>query len=278
MKVFLIIVTALIPLAGFAQQSISDQLMRRAGHLLNLEKASWKSTDLLSRADRGVIEELGGYVSYLSGDSLAYTTFYSRSDSSKVLFRAKYNLDESFSFRGIELHRKKVNDIEAELIQLRSQTVRLVGNDSTNYYKPEESLTFNAIPLIDGDSRLVYIMSASATHGEVILGGDYRLKFNESGELISRKKLHSSTHRIPYNNPKGSAITSHSHDSEPFITATDIVTMMLYNEFTDWSGHSVFSDEHVSLLDLNAFRLDIFNIKDQQKIIQRLVEIEQSGS
>ena len=131
-----------------------------------------------------------------------------------------------------------------------------------------ENTSFNPIPLIDGNKRKVYVLTASQKQGSVFIGNDYLLEYNSKNKLKNKTKLHNSLIELPYKAPNGQKVTTtmHTHILSNHIESTDICTLLLYKDYVEWSQHYVINKDYISILDLKKENLVIITKKAFDKI------------
>ncbi|MGV8914084.1 MAG: hypothetical protein ACOH1X_01410 [Kaistella sp.] len=104
----------------------------------------------------------------------------------------------------------------------------------------------------------------------VLIGNDYLLNFNKKNEFTKAQALHKSliSHKIVDEEVGKTFAASHSHVLEdwPFITPTDICTLMLYQKFTDWENYTVVSEKYTSLWNTKSNFLVIMKTEVLRKI------------
>ena len=160
--------------------------------------------------------------------------------------------------------------LEKDLHLIRELTMAEINSDTLfNLY---ENTNFNLIPLINGKERKVYVLTGPKTNGVILFGNDYLLTFDKKNKLTSKKALHQNLIPIYYggeeeNNKKvEGSIHNHSAETGDFITATDICTIMLYEEIAKWKTHSVVSEKYLSRWDCERDELVVISMDLIRKI------------
>lgn len=246
------------------QQKIVDE-----GKLLyKSEMTSWIGTDIFIERcqDKNII---GGYFSYLSGEKTK-CIFFSKDESPDVI--GTITLDSTFDITNakVELNARSFTKYEEELYYIRKLTIVEIFSDTL--YKHYKNMSFNIIPLIDSNSKRVYILTGPQESGVIIFGNDYLLTFDNDNNLIDTKKIHQNIIPVYYedNFPEDSkpitTVHNHSQETGELITATDICTLMLYEKFTNWASHSVISDNYMSIWSCKTDQLMVLPMEALQKI------------
>lgn len=112
-------------------------------------------------------------------------------------------------------------------------------------------------------------MTAPKTSGLVLFGNDYLLTFDANYTLLSKKMLHANLIPIEYGNETEQVegtIHSHLPETGDFITATDICTLMLYAEYTQWKYHNVVSEKYVNIWNCKENTLGVVTVDSLDKI------------
>lgn len=272
-KIHCLYILMLVIATGMAQPDILTQtrsIEEEGKRLYRSEMASWYGTDLLLEhtPDRS---RVGGYFSYTE-NNLAKCIFFSNDEHPSVigsiLFDSSYNVKTA----QMDFAERNFTQKEYELYMIRNLTLNIVSNDTM--FKLYEDMNFNLIPLIDtaAKEKKVYILTGPKKNGLVVFGNDYLLRFNEQNKLLEKKQLHMNI--IPIMFEAGSdtteIVTMHSHMNETsdFITPTDVCTLMLYEQFTNWAGHNVISKDYVSIWNCHKNQLAILSRKSVKKILK----------
>ncbi len=111
------------------------------------------------------------------------------------------------------------------------------------------------VPIVDGETRKVYVLSV-ATRGNIfVLGNDYLLQFNPANELVSKTEFHTNNLMLPMGRKSSGHI--HGKTNSPYISATDICALMLYPKAFDQPSLRVVSPTHISEWDMASNTLYI---------------------
>jgi hypothetical protein len=229
---------------------IADKISEEALKLYRSEFTSWNGTDLFLAAYKESMDSLGGYFSY-STDSNYHCIFYSTSESPEVIGDVIFSNGYILSYTSTNLLKRPFTETERAYHLLKTRTSKLVKEDSLfRYY---EGTNFNFIPLIEPGNVRVYAVTSSNKGGVAYLGNDYLIRFNDSLHVIAREKLHESLIKIERSSEPAGGGTIHTHLDEysPFMTPTELCTIMLYKEIINmrslvvvsryytviWSGH-----------------------------------------
>jgi phosphoribulokinase len=160
---------------------------------------------------------------------------------------------------------RSFTEYENEVYLIRKAALEAMQGDTM--FKQYSNTNFNLIPLIEGKSKKVFVLTGPKKTGVVIFGNDYVLEFNKNNKLKSRKKLHKNIIAMDYAKQEGT-ITMHTHlpETGDLITSTDICTLMLYEKFAKWKQHYVVGDETVNLWDCESNTLIVLPKKVFLKI------------
>lgn len=263
----------LLSLAGstFSQDNdmtkISDSITAKGKKLYRSEMASWYGTDIFVEKFAG-INNSGGYFSY---DAPPFTrcVFYSNGETPRVLATITFDSTYKTATAQVDSTQRAFTDEETILFTLRKKTSILIKEDTL--FKSYQNTSLNLIPLIDGNSREVYVLTGPKNTGIVIFGNDYLLRFDSNNNLIGKKRIHVSMIPVQYGQSKENEIGAmHTHlpESGEFITATDICTLMLYEKFAKWQQHMVVGEHWLSIWNCQSDRLIIIPQDAIKKIIK----------
>ncbi|WP_367390059.1 hypothetical protein [Lewinella sp. LCG006] len=243
---FLATVTLLEVSAQSKFSKQTDPIVEEGKLLYRCEMASWYGTDLFLEAypNRG---NIGGYFSYVDGD-LARCVFFSKADNHGVIGTITFDVTYDLATADVNLQERDFSAKEHDLYEMRRNALDLMGTDTL--FKVYENTNLNLIPLISQGEKKVYVLTGPQKNGVVVLGNDYLLTMRNNNTVKRREKLHNNIISIPYGDSDQEIMgTMHTHNKEtgPFITPTDICTLMLYAKFAGWKTHSVVSADYLNL-------------------------------
>lgn len=251
-------------------QAVAAEIKKEGMALYESERASWVATDmlLLRKPDmRGIV----GYISYADGDSLR--TVFMQQTADKMSFAAQY----SFSF-----HRTAIQPATgrtfaarpASARELKLFEVRLKAMEELESYKVQgkpyqfpENTRPNVVVLDNGSLR-AYVLTGPQEGQVLPIGNDVVMRFSAAGRLTQVERLHNSylAMRLPEGHQNIEA-GMHSHlPAHPYITPTDICSLLLYKEAFPAPQHIVIGSEYVSMLNIEKQELVILTKKAFDKI------------
>lgn len=244
-------------------------ILEEGKRLYRSEMASWYGTDLLMEhtPDRS---HVGGYFSYTDNE-IARCIFFSNEDVPKVIGSITFDSTYNTKTAQMDFSERKFTEQESALYVIRNLALEEMGTDTL--FKKFKDTSPNLIPLIYGNEKKVYILTGPKNTGVVIFGNDYLLRFDEKNKLIDKKKLHQNIIPIEYkerSDTSDEVVTMHSHLEETgeFITATDVCTLMLYEKFTNWSGHNVIGKNYISVWNCDKDTLFFISRKAVKRIVK----------
>lgn len=246
-----------------AQASEQEAILAEGKALYRLEKAAWVGTDMLREQFPEEMKHFGGYVTY-SEEDLTYCTFFTNDSISRVM--AIYSFDSTFTVANSTLDRVRQypTDEELRLRNLRSNAYRRMQTDTIfNVYK---NSNLNVVPMVYQGQAKVYVLTGPSVGGVIIFGNDYLIEFDNDDRVKSARSLHRNI--IPIEYAEGQTSSSHSHTERTgsFMTPTDICTLMLYGPFTGWDSHTVLSQTHWNIWDIERNTMAVLTRKAMEKI------------
>jgi hypothetical protein len=259
---------------SFAQKKdlvrIADSITKEGRILYRSEWASWYGTDIFVAKCAAKKELAGGYLSYNSGTGLT-NIFFSKGNSPVVLATITFGYDLKSTNYTLDTLSRKLTPVEEQLYNIRQAALAKIQSDTS--FRIYKNTSLNLVPIIINTIRRVYVLSGSQINGLVVFGNDYLFEFDAANHLISEKKIHKSFIPIKINKATTdsaktdvASIHTHSPETGDFITATDICTLLLYENFTNWSQHIVISKNYVSVWDCKKNRLVILTAAAWKKI------------
>jgi len=252
MKQITFILFILIRLSVFGQDNptaLAQPIVEEGKRLYKSEMASWYGTDIFLENYKDKAN-IGGYFSNTE-NGVAKCLFFSKGDQPKVIGTISFDSTYNTKTAQLDLTERDFTNAERDIYTIRKVALATIISDTL--FKTYKNTRLNLIPLVYGNEKKVYVLTGTTENGVVIFGNDYLLTFDNENNLTSKKQLHKNIISINYGGrkEKGKEIegTGHSHlpDTGDFITATDICTLMLYEKFTKWKQHTVFSKNYLNI-------------------------------
>lgn len=269
MKSFIALIVILFNLTSYSYCQNTEEILNEGKKLFYLEKASWYGTDYFLEHFPEKRNKIGGYLSYTS-DNQVINIFFSKANNNQILARIHFEPSPNPEPVSIDTLNLTATNLESELISMRQKTLDMISNNEDGFFSFFENTSFNTIPIIEGDEKKVYVLTAPQTSGVVLLGNDYLLTFDKKGRLKKKKKMHKSLIELPIKDEEGnSAVTTiHSHVVSDYIDPTDICTLLLYKNYVGWKQHYVVGKKYVSIFDMEKETLVILTMKAWKKIMK----------
>ena len=257
----------IIALQSFAGQKTNKEVNKIVGEgkmLYRSEKASWCGTDIFLEKNPNT-DNVGGYFSYLNRDT-SICIFFSKGDSPIVLGTIMFDSTYKTANAKTSFEERPFTKMEEDLYLLRSKTYKEIASDSL--FKRYNKTQLNVVPINWNGEKRVYVLTGTNENNFVAFGNDYLLTFDEKDNLLSKKKLHHNIIVVDDSDKENVKFAFHGHNDEtgPFITATDICTIMLYEKIAKWKQYYVISSEYVSIWDCAKDDLFVMTTKAWKKI------------
>jgi len=264
MKNYLLLLTLFLSL-NISYSQTKDEVLAEAYLLYNSEKASWHGTDLFLEKFPTKRDQIGGYLSYTENKT-HNCIFFDKSEEPKLLAQLTFNDNFDLEAVKIDSTNRNLNTLEKDLFIIRALALKEINQDTL--FKQYSNTNLNLIPIITKKERKVMVLTGPKINGVVVFGNDYELKFNKNNKLTSKKALHKNIIPIEYNNETNQDTTIHNHlkSTGDLITSTDLCTLMLYGDYTNWEQHYVLSDKNVSIWDVKTKKLLVMTKKAWEKI------------
>lgn len=266
MRFLVLIFVTLLYQVSFSQPDrikIADSITIEGIKLYNSEMASWYGTDVFMEKGKSDLERLRAYFSYSEGD-IYKCIFYSKDINPVVLgtiiFKGSFDPREAI----FDSSKRSFTETELQYYLLRKVTEDEISND-TSLFLNYENTNLNIIPLIEKNSKKVYILTGTSRSDIVIIGNDYLLTFDENNKLITKNRIHANIITLPTKveekDKEGNKSMGNVHNHVPqtgeYITATDICTFMLYGRFSNWKQQIVISQHYMSIWNCETNKLII---------------------
>lgn len=238
--------------------------------LYKLEQASWNASDLItSVTGLTSLDSIRGYLSYGWGNEYN-AIFYGGEKKDRIYGHFVFDSLLSVETAVIDLMPRNANSKEKPLIALREDADELIKRDAGKFFERFEKTSFNLIPVITEKGKKVVVLTGPQETGNVLFGNDYELHYTADNKFKSQTKLHSDLSVAPMEAKSQGGVVyaelhAHAGGDAPYITATDICTLLLYGEYTNWTQHFVISDKFVSIWDLQKKSLQVITRKEWDK-------------
>lgn len=273
MKKLFILFFTLLNFDVFGQVNLNElarPIVAEGKLLYKSEMASWHGTDLLLKEfkDRSII---GGYFSYTEGDT-SRCIFFSKETEPRVLGMVSFDQAFDISTAKINLTERNLSSSERSLFKIRKLALEEVNIDTL--FKTYNNTNLNLIPIVNENSKKVYVLTGPTVSGVVVIGNDYLLTFDSDDRLIEKKKLHNNILPIYYEGKEmagkdiESAMHTHLPETGDFITATDICTLMLYQKYAKWKTHNVVSTKYFNIWNCETNELLVLTMEAMKKITE----------
>jgi hypothetical protein len=250
-------------------------IVKEGKMLYKSEMASWYGTDVFLEKYKDGQENIGGYFSYNDSDS-AKCIFFSKGDNPRAIGTIVFDSTYSVNNAHIDVSERELTSFEKDMYAIRKKALDEINGDTL--FKAYKNTNFNLIPLITDEEKRVFVLTAPKSEGVMLFGNDYLITFDKNNNIKSKKQLHKTLIPTEYSAgaDTGTVTTGgmHSHvpSMDPFITSTDICTLMLYEKFTKWEQYYVITQDYISIWNCKTNQLvaitkdawDKIN-KDQEK-------------
>lgn len=250
-------------------EKLSKEINDEGIALYHSEMASWYGTDVF-KANYEQMENVGGYFSYID-ESVPKCVFFSKENKvlATIAFPTNYNPQNA----KLDLKERDFTSTEIEYFTIRENALARIKTDTL--FKSYKNTSFNIVPLIKKNVKKVYVLTGPSVNNVVIFGNDYLITFNNKNEVKNVEKLHNSMIAQNIHDEKvGKTISGvHSHVIENWqtITPTDICTLMLYQNLTDWGSYITISKKFTSIWNSNN-NIVIMKTEDYKKMAENILE------
>ncbi|MGE3801064.1 MAG: hypothetical protein AB7H80_08605 [Candidatus Kapaibacterium sp.] len=255
--------------------AIADSIEAEGRLLYQLERASWVGTDIVVEKHKEQLEKAGGYLSYVMGEKVR-CIFFSASEKPEALITIDFDSDIAPESAQVSTTARPLTGEEKNLYAVREAAVERVSVDTM--FKFYNNTSLNLIPLIRGERREVYILTGPQQSGVVIFGNDYLITLDQKNKVVTATQLHKNLIPIPYNpddtteNP--TSMHSHKESTEPWMTVTDVCTLLLYADYLPWEQHTVVAEDYISWWNFEEQNLVILTREAWDKIVKHQSELQ----
>jgi len=238
--------------------------------LYRLEKAAWNGTDLMRAELPDEMGKVGGYATYPDGSD-THCVFFAQDSVGTIL--ADFTFDSTFAINTATLDRVRQYPTaeELRLRTLRSKAISHINSDTL--FKTYKNSNLNIVPMVYQGVAKVYVITGPSVTGIVIFGNDYLIEFDEQDEVKSARALHRNIIPVEYGEEKAETYHSHTEQTGSFMTPTDICTLMLYGPYTNWTQHTVLSQTHWNMWNVEKNTMAVLTRKAMKKIDKQMKKL-----
>ncbi len=234
-----------ISLSAQNLEKIAKEITDEGTTLYRSEMASWYGTDVFL-ANYQNRENIGGYFSYID-EGVPKCIFFSKANQviGTIAFPTNYKPENA----KIDLTERSFTNTENEYATIRTTALHRIKTDTI--FKFYKNTDLNLVPIIKDKSKKVYVLTAPKENNTVLFGNDYLIDFNKKNEITKVQRLHKSliSQKIVDEEVGKTVSGIHSHILEdwPYMTPTDICTLMLYQNLTNWESYNVVNKKYFSI-------------------------------
>lgn len=250
-------------LAAQPTQAETDAIVAEGIEMFHLELASWQATDLVLAS----FTELGSdaYFSYRDRDSLR-TIYYREDHPDAVVGEVAFDSLADIASQRLQWRGRPSTAHEQSLMRMRANMLALCRSDKKGYFRVYDNVGINIV-LLPGAHPVAYMLTAPTEPGVVLIGNDYKFEFDGAGKVTRYKRLHEDLRSIPTADDAEASAHAHEKGESPYMTSTDICTMLLYGQNTTWHQHLAVHPKYVSFWNLDKRTLVVITSKAWNRIV-----------
>lgn len=231
-------------------KSISDSILKEGIEIYECSMASGLSTEFL--IEKLSMEDVSGLLTYKKANSIHTIFLKGNSKNPGVKYTFTYPAPFGAESMKIDGESRALSEDESAFYKMRHKILKL-ARKRKSFFTSYAEIVLNPVFIREGNLTRAFLISSTHDNSFIPLGNDYLLVFNEKSKLISKEKIHQNLIEISTNVSDtlqpGQALASfhtHSELSSPFISSTDICTLLLQRESVNWESHIVISPSYVS--------------------------------
>lgn len=245
MKNFLVLACFVLSIAtAFAQKKeqvnlarLEGEIMEEGRRLYNLETAQMLGMRIFTTQLGKLADSAEGYFPYKDG-SVYKCVFFDHHFDAQVL--ATITFDSTFSTKGtiVNTFNRPMNWKERDIYAIRLHALDDIRRD-TAFYQMYSATEMKLLPMVDGNSRKLYVMTKSLDANIITFGNDYLLEFNTMNFLTDKKALHKGliTAELPYGVLNPENVEATHKEQQDYMTATDVCTIMMNYKQANWQHY-----------------------------------------
>lgn len=238
------------------EQQTADQLRMIGVELYQMELASRVAADSLM--SKYPTNNIAGYLSYRKGKSFR-VIFWQPDSIGKNIISNEYSFGEMIDFQRSTATPRPPTAYEKVLIAVRTDAARRANSDREIL---AIGLQMNLYIRDDGNRIYAYLSPVTTSASHIVLGGDFVLTYDRSGNFVSNQALHKETYKVSpvsdgiLNNISQKTFTN-VQGKLPYPTATDICTLLLFRHIIGWEEFYYNSSKYISVLNVKTSQLSL---------------------
>ncbi len=174
-----------------------------------------------------------------------------------VAFDSTYNLDNVL----IDSMRRPLTEKELRYYNISKATLELIRRDT--FFRIERNSNLNVIAVPDGKINKAYVVTGTNQNFMLPIGNDYLLQYDSEYRVATKERLHNSYLPLLCDEKVGTrGYHTHMDGKNPFMTPTDICSLLLYHSACNFKEYVVVSSKYFSIWDTEKRKLSI--LTDEQ--------------
>ncbi len=249
---------------------VADSIKKEGIEIFECMQASGISTGILT--EKLSLEGIFGSVTYKKENSVCTIFLMGNKKKPSIKYSFRFDLPintENFIIDG----EPRLLTEEEEAFSKMRRRIEKEAKKRKSFFPNYSGIVLNPVYLMRNGETLVFLVSTTHNKEFIPFGNDYKFTFNEKSRLISREKIHQNLIEVTTGGTDtlqtGNALASyhtHSSFSSPFISSTDICTLLLTKDVVRWESHVVMSENYVSFFFPEAKILQIISREEFEKM------------
>lgn len=251
-----------LPPEGYAQthlQHLADSILGAGRSLYWTQKSGETALELFNTKLSG--EAVVGHFT-AHGEDFRHTLFFNKKGQ---LVYEIYFLDDVDAVEDASISRgedRPASKLERTAWKAVQKLHRKLAKEQPPFVQPN-NIEFHTVVDYHETGFTVHLLPYAIVKSLVPFGNDYRIEYNKRGKLQSIESLHQelvpveSRPLVEHDEEAAAGVHVHASTGSPFITATDIATLLAYQDYVDWRYHVVLSANWASIFSMETGELVI---------------------
>lgn len=251
-------------------KSVSDSILKEGVEIYECILASGISSEFV--IEKLSLEEITGSVTYKKNNTVFSVFLMGAKKNTRVRYSFSYPAPFSPGNIDIDGEPRPLGDYEVSLEKMREKILKL-ARKRKSFFTNYEGILLNPVFISRGDYTYAYLLSSSRDQSFVPFGNDYLFVFDKKSKIVSMEKIHQNLIEVPVaasdtlqNDMAMASFHTHSEFSSPFISSTDVCTLLLQKAAVNWESHIVVSPEYVSFFFPSQNSLEIITREEYEKM------------
>ncbi len=258
MKIKLILLLLLISGSTFGK-GIDDDIaigkrLSRVGNAIEFAKAQIRENFPNKFA------RIGEYVPVIQGANFMTILCFQKNTEIPVIRYTITEVDSTFEATMVDTMYLAASETELIILKVLYTAKEITSYNNNEFFQFDAAYEYRYIPVYMNNAFEVYIMPYSKNPENIVMGGDYLIRFDKKLRLLMREVVHNEIYILPKNTTD---TTEHIHLRRKKKLVPSVFCILQQHKYeVNWKTHAVIIRKKVYLIDVATLRVKKVKLKD----------------